>query len=306
MKLCRYGDRLGLVEGDTVRDVTAALDRLPAARYPLPRHDLLVEYLDTVATAARGVGGEVRPLSEVRLLSPVANPGKLVAAPVNYKAHLDEAIADEATFSRAHVRQIQETGLFLKATSSLIGPGEAIRIAHPDRRTDHEIELAIVIGRMCRNATREDALTFVAGYTIGLDITIRGPEERSLRKSLDTYSVLGPWLVTADEFGDPAGRDLLLSVDGEVRQRANTRDLIMDVPALIEFASSFYTLHPGDVLYTGTPEGVGPIKPGETIDASIDGIGAMTVKVVGCSSSVAASAGSPPRARCRWSAGPRW
>ena len=281
MKLCRYGDRLGLVEGDTVRDVTAALDRLPAARYPLPRHDLLVEYLDTVATAARGVGGEVRPLSEVRLLSPVANPGKLVAAPVNYKAHLDEAIADEATFSRAHVRQIQETGLFLKATSSLIGPGEAIRIAHPDRRTDHEIELAIVIGRMCRNATREDALTFVAGYTIGLDITIRGPEERSLRKSLDTYSVLGPWLVTADEFGDPAGRDLLLSVDGEVRQRANTRDLIMDVPALIEFASSFYTLHPGDVLYTGTPEGVGPIKPGETIDASIDGIGAMTVKVVG-------------------------
>ena len=281
MRFCRYDDRLGLVEGDTVRDVTAALDALPSARYPLPRHDLMIQHMDTVAAAAKDATGDTRPLSEVQLLSPVANPGKLVAAPVNYKAHLEEAIADEATFSRAHVRQIQETGLFLKATSSLIGPGEPIIIAHPDRRTDHEIELAVVIGRTCRNATREDALSYVAGYTIGLDITIRGPEERSLRKSLDTYSVLGPWLVTADAFGDPAGRELLLAVDGEVRQRANTRDLIMDVPALIEFASSFYTLHPGDVLYTGTPEGVGPIKPGETIVASIDGIGEMTVKVVG-------------------------
>ena len=281
MKLCRYDDRLGLVEGDTVRDVTAALDVLPGARYPLPCHDLMIEHLDAVAAAARTMGGDARPLSEVRLLSPVANPGKLVAAPVNYKAHLEEAIADEATFSRAHVRQIQETGLFLKAASSLIGAGEPIRIAHPDRRTDHEIELAVVIGRTCRNSTRDDALSFVAGYTIGLDITIRGPEERSLRKSLDSYSVLGPWLVTADEFGDPAGRELLLAVDGEVRQRANTRDLIMDVPALIEFASSFYTLHPGDVLYTGTPEGVGPIKAGETIAASIDGVGSMSVRVVG-------------------------
>ena len=281
MKLCRYDDRLGLVEGDTVRDVTAALDALPSTRYPLPCHDLMIEHLDAVAAAARTIGGDPRPLSEVRLLSPVANPGKLVAAPVNYKAHLEEAIADEATFSRAHVRQIQETGLFLKATSSLIGAGEPIRIAHPDRRTDHEIELAVVIGRTCRNSTRDDALSFVAGYTIGLDITIRGPEERSLRKSLDSYSVLGPWLVTADEFGNPAGRELLLTVDGEVRQRANTRDLIMDVPALIEFASSFYTLRPGDVLYTGTPEGVGPIKAGETIAASIDGVGSMSVKVVG-------------------------
>ena len=281
MKLCRYDDRLGLVEGDTVRDVTAALDLLPGARYPLPCHDLMIEHLDAVAAAARTIGGDPRPLSEVRLLSPVANPGKLVAAPVNYKAHLEEAIADEATFSRAHVRQIQETGLFLKAASSLIGAGEPIRIAHPDRRTDHEIELAVVIGRTCRNSTRDDALSFVAGYTIGLDITIRGPEERSLRKSLDSYSVLGPWLVTADEFSDPAGRELLLAVDGEVRQRANTRDLIMDVPALIEFASSFYTLHPGDVLYTGTPEGVGPIRAGETIAASIDGVGSMSVKVVG-------------------------
>jgi 2-keto-4-pentenoate hydratase/2-oxohepta-3-ene-1,7-dioic acid hydratase in catechol pathway len=177
------------------------------------------------------------------------------------------------------VRRIEETGLFLKAPSSLIGPGAAIEIHHPHRRTDHEVELAVVIGRTCRDVAAADALAFVAGYAIGLDITIRGPEERSLRKSLDTYSVLGPWLVTADAFGDPGGREMMLSVDGEIRQRANTRSLIMDVPALIAFASSYYTLHPGDVLFTGTPDGVGPIRPGETIAARIDDIGDLTVKV---------------------------
>src|SRR5207302_2075817 len=103
----------------------------------------------------------------------------------------------------------------------------------------------------------------VAGYCIGFDITVRGPEERSLRKSIDGYTVLGPWLVTADEVKDPAALDLELKVNGETRQRANTRDLIIPIPELIAFASSFYTLMPGDVLLTGTPEGVGPIGPGD-------------------------------------------
>ncbi|WP_427968746.1 fumarylacetoacetate hydrolase family protein [Altererythrobacter sp.] len=281
MRLCLFnGARLGVVEGAEVLDVTAALRDLPEARYPLPTHDIMIADLPVVCRAIKDLSDTPRHrLADVQLHSPVANPGKLVAAPVNYQAHLDEAISDEETFSRAHVRRIQETGLFLKATSSLIGQGQAIEIRHPDRRTDHEIELAVVIGKQCRAVSRERALDYVAGYTIGLDITIRGPEERSLRKSLDSYSVLGPWMTTADEFGDPSGRNLLLTVNGEVRQRANTRDLIMDVPALIEFASSYYTLHPGDVLFTGTPEGVGPIFPGERIAASIDGIGTLTVGV---------------------------
>lgn len=281
MKICRFnGNRIGLIEGEEVRDVTAALVGLHGLSYPLPRHDLLIAQLDQLARRPQDSSDERLPLTEVRLESPVANPGKLIAAPVNYAAHLEEAIADEATFSRAHVRRIEETGLFLKATSSLIGPADALRIHHPQRRTDHEIELALVIGKRCRDVSRAAALDCVAGYAIGLDITIRGPEERSLRKSLDTYSVVGPWLITADEFGDPSGRDLLLTVDGEVRQKANTRDLIMDVPALIEFASSFYTLEPGDILFTGTPEGVGPIVPGQTIHASIAGIGEMQIDVV--------------------------
>jgi 2,4-didehydro-3-deoxy-L-rhamnonate hydrolase len=282
MKLCRFNDdKLGLIEGSSVRDVSDALASLQRYSYPLPSHDVLIANLSQVREAVATSNGDVHALAAVTLLSPLANPGKLVAAPVNYQAHLDETIADEATFSREHVRRIQETGLFLKATSSLIGAGTAIEIHHPDRRTDHEIELAVVIGETCRDVSPGEALSVIAGYTIGLDITIRGPEERSLRKSLDTYSVLGPWMVTADEFGDPTGRDLVLQVNGEERQKANTRDLIMDVPALIAFASSYYTLHPGDVLFTGTPEGVGPIQPGDRITASISGIGTLEVAVVG-------------------------
>ena len=188
-------------------------------------------------------------------------------------------MADAETFARRHVHKIHEIGLFLKATSAMIGAGEEIVLSHPDRRTDHEIELAAVIGRRCKNVPKTEALDYVAGYCIGLDITIRGPEERSLRKSADTYAVLGPWLVTADELGPPSGLELSLAVNGEARQRANTDALIMGVDELIELASSFYTLEPGDVIYTGTPEGVGPIRPGDTVSAKIERIGGMTLHV---------------------------
>ena len=241
MRLCFFDEnRLGLVEADRVYDVSAVLDRLPPARYPFPRHDALIAGLPEIMSVVAASGDGV-PVASVRLRAPVANPSKIIAAPVNYKKHLQEALDDPATFSPAQVRQIQEAGLFLKATSSLIGPSEPVRIVHPDRRTDHEIELAVVIGKPGRGISAARAMEHVAGYAIGLDITIRGPEERSLRKSLDTYTVLGPWLVTADEIPDPSALDLWLEVNGEARQRANTRDLILGIPALIEFASSFYT-----------------------------------------------------------------
>ena len=122
-------------------------------------------------------------------------------------------------------------------------------------------------------------MDYVAGYCIGLDITVRGPEERSLRKSPDSYSVLGPWLVTADEFGDPSNVQVGIKVNGVVRQDANTEDLVMPIPQLIEFMTSFYSLHPGDIIMTGTPQGVGPIKPGDVMEAWIERIGAMRVAV---------------------------
>src|SRR5262249_40434904 len=159
-------------------------------------------------------------------------PGKIVAAPVNYLRHLTEAREDPTIHHNNQIAEIERVGLFLKAPSSVIGPSEAIMIRHPDRRTDHEIELAVVIGKKADRVKRHKAFEHVAGYCIGLDITVRGPEERSLRKSVDTYTVLGPWLVTADELADPSQLSLRLSVNGQVRQNANTCDLVIDVPGL--------------------------------------------------------------------------
>ncbi|HEX2565865.1 MAG TPA: fumarylacetoacetate hydrolase family protein [Burkholderiales bacterium] len=282
MRLCRFDDqRLGLVQGERVHDVTEVLERLPAVRYPLPAHDPLVANLGKlaphIAEAARKAPG--RPVSSVKLLSPVANPGKIIAAPVNYRKHLEEALADKGINFGKLVDEIQKIGMFLKATSSLAGAGEGVRLVKTDRRNDHEVELAVVIGKEGRNIPKARALDYVAGYCIGLDITIRGPEERSLRKSVDTYSVLGPWLVTADEFGDPSNVQVGIKVNGAVRQDANTSDLVMPIPELIEYMSAFYSLRPGDVIMTGTPQGVGPIKPGDVMEAWIDRVGAMTVAV---------------------------
>jgi 2-keto-4-pentenoate hydratase/2-oxohepta-3-ene-1,7-dioic acid hydratase in catechol pathway len=282
MNLCRFNDnRLGLVDGDRVRDVTAALDILPPSRYPLPDHDLMIANLPAVRAEAERLAKTAKTvaLADCALLPPVANPGKIVAAPVNYKKHLEEAQTDPELHHQNKIAEIQRVGLFLKATSSLIGAGQDIVIRHPDRRTDHEIELVAIIGTKADRVTREQALSHVAGYCIGLDITVRGPEERSLRKSIDTYSVMGPCMVTADSVTDPNNLSFELTVNGETRQKANTSDLIIGIADLIVFASAYYTLMPGDLLMTGTPEGVGPIKPGDVIDARIDQLGAMQVKV---------------------------
>jgi 2-keto-4-pentenoate hydratase/2-oxohepta-3-ene-1,7-dioic acid hydratase in catechol pathway len=284
MRLCRFGDgRLGLVEGTSVRDVTAALDVLPAARYPFPRHDALIAHLDAVCARVMQLApsAPAQPLEGLTLLSPVANPGKIIAAPVNYQKHLDEVRGDAALHNNTpgHTLTIHNAGVFLKATSSLVGPGQGVEIRTPERRTDHEIELAFVIGREASRVPKERALDYVAGYTIGLDITIRGSEDRSFRKSPDSYSVLGPWLVTADEIPDPGTLDLEIAVNGERRQQSNTRYLILGVAELVALASSMYTLYPGDVFLTGTPEGVSPIDAGDRIVATIQSIGTMQVTV---------------------------
>jgi 2-keto-4-pentenoate hydratase/2-oxohepta-3-ene-1,7-dioic acid hydratase in catechol pathway len=294
MRLCRFGDsRLGLVDGQSVRDVTAALDALPPYRYPLPEYDVLVANLDVLAPRIRAIASQAppMPLDGLTLLSPIANPGKIVAAPVNYHKHLDEVRGDAALHHNnpGHTLTIHNAGVFLKATSSLVGAGQGIVVRMDDRRTDHEVELAFVIGRTADRVSAADALSYVAGYAIGLDITIRGSEDRSFRKSADTYTVLGPWLVTADEIPDPGSLDLRLELNGELRQQSNTRHLILGVPQLIELASSFYTLHPGDVILTGTPEGVSPIEPGDRVVAAIDCIGTMSVAVRG---SAAAAVGA--------------
>jgi 2-keto-4-pentenoate hydratase/2-oxohepta-3-ene-1,7-dioic acid hydratase in catechol pathway len=172
-------------------------------------------------------------------------------------------------------------GLFLKANGSLSGPSQGIVLRMTERQIDHEVELGVVIGKEGANIMRGDALRHVAGYAVALDITPHGKEERSLRKSCATYSVLGPWLVTADEIPDPGNLDLQLEVNGEVRQKGNTEQMIRDVATMIEYASSFYTLYPGDIFLSGTPAGVGPMKPGDQLVASIERVGSMRVAVRG-------------------------
>ena len=232
MRLCRFGNnQLGLVDGDQVRDVTAALDELPAYRYPFPPGDMLIANLENVGRRARAIANDSAPLpiDRLPLLSPVANPNKIIGAPMNYRTGQDEAAVANAL----------AIGLFLKANGSLSGPSDGIALRMMERQIDHEVELGVVIGKPGANIRREDALQHVAGYAVALDITPHGKEERSLRKSCETYSVLGPWLVTADEIPDPAGLELQLDVNGERRQQGNTTQMIRDVAALIEYASSF-------------------------------------------------------------------
>jgi 2-keto-4-pentenoate hydratase/2-oxohepta-3-ene-1,7-dioic acid hydratase in catechol pathway len=277
MRIARFDDnRVGIVRDDGIHDVTSALDALPSHRYPFPGHDVLIANLQILKNAK---AGKVVPLEKAKLLSPVANPGKIMAAPVNYTKHLEEALADKGIHHGNLVSEIHKAGIFLKATSAVVGAGEGVKLVHTDRRNDHEVELAIVIGKKGRNIAANDAASHIAGYCIGLDMTIRGTEDRSFRKSPDSYCVLGPWLVTPDEVGDPGVLEIEIAVNGETKQKANTRDLILSVPALIEWASSFYTLHPGDVLLTGTPQGVGPVRPGDTMEASLQRVGKMRVSV---------------------------
>ena len=282
MKICRFDDnRLGLVADDGIRDVSAVLGKLPSATYPFPRHDALVAHLAELRPEIERLARGAKPiaLDRAKLLSPVANPGKIIAAPVNYKKHLEEALADKGIHHGNLIQEIHKAGMFLKATSALVGPGEGVKLVHTDRRNDHEVELAVVIGKRAKNINAAQAMEHVAGYAIGLDMTIRGPEERSLRKSPDSYCVLGPWLVTRDEVPDPSQLGVKIAVNGAVRQDAHTSDLILSVAELIEWGSSFYTLYPGDVILTGTPQGVGPVKPGDTMLATIERIGAMQVAV---------------------------
>jgi 2,4-didehydro-3-deoxy-L-rhamnonate hydrolase len=282
MRLCRYDDnKIGVVRESFVHDVSAIRNELGSSSYPFPDCDILIRELDRLRGKIEALAKQVEPapLSRVRLRAPVANPGKLVAAPVNYLKHLEEARSDATLHHQNKIEEIQRVGLFLKATSSMVAPADGVSIRFPDRRNDHEIELVAIIGKSADRVPAERALEYVAGYCIGLDMTVRGPEERSLRKSIDSYSVLGPWLVTSDEIGEPNDLELRLTLNGQVKQQANTRDLVLSVRELIAFASSYYTLHPGDVLFTGTPEGVGPVQAGDIIRAKIDKIGEIELAV---------------------------
>jgi 2-keto-4-pentenoate hydratase/2-oxohepta-3-ene-1,7-dioic acid hydratase in catechol pathway len=285
MRLVSYDDgRVGYLASDqviplparTMRDVIASWS---AGKLPVPDRETRI------------------PLRDVRLRVPVADPSKIIAAPVNYRDHQAEMSTDS---------QVGALGFFLKAPSSLLDPGGTIQLPYHDRRFDQEGELALVIGRTARHVGEQDALSCVFGYTGLLDITMRGGEDRSTRKSFDTFTPMGPVLSTADEFGDPNDVELRCWVSGDLRQKASTRDLIWSVARLVSYASSVTTLYPGDVISTGTPAGVGPLIAGDTIRLELSGLGLdLTARVAADNTTASPTSGHnrgpvpppvPPRA----------
>ena len=273
MRFCRASFGYGLVDGDDIIDITAHVGTDTAAGDPL----ILALPVLRQLTAAQLTGAHRHPRAGAALLSPVRAPTKILAAPNNYRAHG----AEMAAFSTSgRGGDLAESGLFLKANSSLVGPSEGIAQRFLDRRTDHEVELVAIIGTAITGPVdKAAALDHVAGYSLGLDITVRGKEERSLRKSIDTYTVLGPWLVTIDEMPDVGHLTMSLSIGGKTRQSTLLSDMVFDVADQIAYASHYYTLYPGDLIYTGTPAGVGPIRPGDVLHAECEIIGAMDVAV---------------------------
>ncbi len=280
MRICRFDDdRLGVVTNGLVHDISALQTQIRAAAPYTMKGDAVIkalpEWRDRFAAEAAKVPGV--PLSSVKLLAPVARPSKVMAAPSNYKSHIAEM--ETGKKSSKFTGNIAEDGVFLKANSAIVGQSEGVPVRFPDRRTDHELELVVIIGKQGTDISFDNALGHIAGYCLGLDMVVRGPQDRSLRKSMDGYAVLGPWMVTADEVPNVDDVSLSLKVNGDLRQQCNTKDLVFGFRKLIEYASSYYTLYPGDCFYSGTTSGVGPVKPGDVITVESPLIGTMDVPV---------------------------
>jgi 2-keto-4-pentenoate hydratase/2-oxohepta-3-ene-1,7-dioic acid hydratase in catechol pathway len=274
MKVVRFnGSRIGVSDGRKVVDVSGLCGAGDGDWPPVSMNRLIRDFgalraqLESMLASEPGV-----PMHSVRLETPVPWPNKLMAYPVNYHDHAKEM----ASRGLANVQ-----GYFLKSNSSLVGPADAIELpALSGREIHHECEIALVIGKQCRDIPAEQAMEHVFGFACLLDMTVRGKEERVFRKSYDSFTPVGPWIVTADEVPDPANIGMKLWVNDELRQQANTRDLIVDMPQMVAIASSASTLYPGDLIATGTPAGVGPVRDGDVVTIEVEHVGRMALRVV--------------------------
>jgi 2-keto-4-pentenoate hydratase/2-oxohepta-3-ene-1,7-dioic acid hydratase in catechol pathway len=286
VKLALFDEhRLGVVLDDRIVDVTTAVtshesDPTTAGWWRGLCRDWS-ELSPRIADAARS--RESVPLADVTLRAPVLNPSKIIAAASNYRAHVEEMHdVQERTLGTVH-SWMMEFDVFLKAPSSITGPTGPVvlppEVLAEGHEIHHESELVVIIGTGGKDIAVDDAPAHIFGYTVGLDITVRSPADRSRRKSYDSFSPLGPWIRVADDDFDASSLEILLTVDGAVRQRVQTADLIMSVAEIVSYASRIMTLNPGDVIFTGAPPGVGPIAAGETLVTSISGIGTMQTLV---------------------------
>ena len=281
MKLARFdagqGARIGAVEDDHIAD-------LSAAGLPYATMISLIEAGEPgleAARAAKAVAALI-PLGSVSLLAPVERPGKYLAIGMNYQKHLEEA-------DKLDVKRSAYQIWFNKQTTCLSGPYDPINPGVTEK-LDYEVELGLVIGRRAKSVSASEALSYVFGYFVANDVSARDWQFHSstftMGKSFDTHGPIGPWIVTADEIPDPQALDLRCLVNGEIRQQSNTSDMLHRVDAQIAYLSTAFTLEPGDLIATGTPEGVGVsmdppsfLKPGDVVRCEVEAIGYIENRV---------------------------
>ena len=282
MKLLRFNDsgkaRLGVVQGDEIIPLDALAGEYPTMLAIIGGGDAALDRVREIA--AKASGGV--PLASAKLLAPIERPGKYLAIGMNYAKHVLEA--DKLGVARS-AHQVW----FNKQTTCIAGPSDPIEPG-PTEKLDYEVELGVVIGKRAKNVAEADALSYIFGYFVANDVSARDYQFHSqtmtMGKSFDTHGPIGPWIITSDEVPDPQALNLRCYVNGEQRQSSNTDNMIHNIRAQIAYLTSAFTLEPGDLIATGTPEGVGVgmepqvfLKPGDSVRCEIDGIGVIENRV---------------------------
>lgn len=289
MKICRYNEGLpGLIEGDVIYPLAAALASTGATRADAS----MAEVIDALAShpaASDAIAAARRstpvPLASARLQAPIDNPPAIWAGAANYRSHQSEMTERVGAYDRSKLSPDDLMAeVFLKPSSSIVGPGGTVILPKIARHVDFECELCVVIGRSARDVSAEQALDYVYGYTMCWDISIRdpwgrAPNTRNIRKGFDTFCGVGPWFVTRDEISEPQDLRIGVEQNGRNVMQAHTADMINGVRDLIRFLSSVTTLKPGTLITTGTPAGVSQLADGDHLKGTISGIGSMELNV---------------------------
>ncbi|HMF51162.1 MAG TPA: fumarylacetoacetate hydrolase family protein [Candidatus Saccharimonadales bacterium] len=291
MKFCHYNNnQAGIIVGDQVHNFGDALIKAGLARQGYTMLEIVDALVNNPAAmqiardAAQGSNSVA--LSSVKLLAPIQNPGSLWAAAANYYAHRAEMVERMGSADRPVIdKDDLMAEFFLKTTSSIIGPGDTIRLPKISKLVDFECELCAVIGKPARKVSEDQALDHVFGYIMCWDISQRDPwgkgkqNTRNIRKGFDTFSALGPWIVTKDEVGEPQNLSIKVLQNGKEVMTAHTSDMICGLREHIRFLSSCLTLRTGDLITTGTPAGVSKLNHGDHLHGTLEKVGSMELHV---------------------------
>jgi 2-keto-4-pentenoate hydratase/2-oxohepta-3-ene-1,7-dioic acid hydratase in catechol pathway len=291
MKICHYNNnQAGIIVGDQIYNIGDALIKAGLARQGYTMLEIVDALVNNPAAmqiardAAQGSNSVA--LSSVKLLAPIQNPGSLWAAAANYYAHRAEMVERMGSADRPVIdKDDLMAEFFLKTTSSIIGPGDTIRLPKISKLVDFECELCAVIGKPARKVSEDQALDHVFGYMMCWDISQRDPwgkgkqNTRNIRKGFDTFSALGPWIVTKDEVGEPQNLSIKVLQNGKEVMTAHTSDMICGLREHIRFLSSGLTLRTGDLITTGTPAGVSKLNHGDHLHGTLEKVGSMELHV---------------------------